>query len=67
MTATDRTPDPTARSTKILAWVQATTITACLILTVGIGLYGPLPLALAIAGIGSATVGGIQVTVHIRR
>jgi fatty acid desaturase len=67
MTAIDRTPDPGSRSTKILAWLQATTIAACLISTVMIGLLGPLPLALAVAGIGTAAVGGIQVTVHVRR
>jgi hypothetical protein len=67
VTSIERTSDQPARISPALAWAQLTMVVICLTLSVIIGLMGPLPLALAIAGLGAAIVGGLQITVHIRK
>lgn len=67
MTSLERTSDQPRSSSPALAWAQLSVAVICITLSVLIGLMGPLPLALAIAGIGAAIVGGIQITVHIRK
>lgn len=70
MTSIERTSDQPAGispASPALAWAQLGVAVTCLTLAVIIGLTGPLPLAVAIAGIGAAIVGGIQITVHIRK
>ncbi|WP_446038110.1 hypothetical protein [Streptomyces sp. SID1121] len=67
MTSIERTSDQPAGISPALAWAQLGVAVTCLTLSVIIGLIGPLPLALAIAGIGAAIVGSIQITIHIRK
>lgn len=67
MTSLERTSKGPNGISPALAWAQLTVAVTCLTVAVIIGLTGPLALALAIAGIGAALVGGIQITVHIRR
>ncbi|MFC7924579.1 hypothetical protein [Streptomyces cinereoruber] len=67
MTSIERTSDQPIRISPALAWAQLSLSVICITLSVILGLLGHLPLALAIAGIGAAIVGGIQVTVHIRK
>ncbi|MFI0013691.1 hypothetical protein [Streptomyces griseus] len=49
-----------------LAWAQLGTAVMCITMALILGLTGSIALGIAIAGIGAALVGGIQITVHIR-
>ncbi|MEU2476071.1 hypothetical protein ABZ601_34080 [Streptomyces sp. NPDC012842] len=67
MTSIERTSDHGGGSSPALAWAQLAVAVICLTLAVIFGLDKQIALAVAIAGLGAAIVGGIQITVHIRR
>ncbi|MFD8992274.1 hypothetical protein ACFVZ4_30035 [Streptomyces goshikiensis] len=67
MTPIERTPDQAAGISPALAWTQLGVAVICITLSVTLGLAGLVSLALAIAGIGAAVVGGLQITIHIRK
>ncbi|AWL90850.1 hypothetical protein BF14_034330 [Streptomyces griseus] len=66
MTYIERTADICKGISPALAWAQLGTVVMCITLALILGLKGSIALGIAIAGIGAALVGGIQITVHIR-
>lgn len=67
MTSVERTSDQVAGISPALAWTQLVVAVICLTLAVIFGLLGLEALAVAVAALGAAIVGGIQITVHIRK
>lgn len=55
------------RAGQALVWVQTVLCVLSVAAGIVIGLVGPLALGIAGAGAGAALVGGVQITVHIRR
>ncbi|MFB8107686.1 hypothetical protein ACFC3O_33620 [Streptomyces sp. NPDC056007] len=66
MTSIERTPEHRMGISPALAWAQLGAAVMCITLALILGLTGSVALGIAIAGIGAALVGGIQITVHIR-
>lgn len=64
MTSIERTSDHRASISPALAWAQLCTAVICVAVALTLGLTGASALAVAIASVGAAAVGGIQITVH---
>jgi hypothetical protein len=65
LTSIERTSDHRASISPALAWAQLCTAVICVAVALILGLTGASALAVAIAGVGAAVVGGIQITVHV--
>lgn len=65
MTSIERTSDHRASISPALAWAQLCTAVFCVSVALILWLTGASALALAIAGVGAAVVGGIQITIHV--